>query len=151
MDSIVSIDSKVGKNRANFMEETKVEWSDQPIDIAQTLKTLSEKLMSETGMPRVERHFKYRGVSFQLTANGHWIFYGPPKNSDSWERYATNDEIAVLCGPKINLDLTLSIVQKMIDRYLAGEVAYEGDLRHRYPACNKSTDGATPFVNVITR
>jgi len=81
--------------------------------------------------PSASEHYSYRGIGFQRTAKGHWIFDSPPSSGNAWERYATNEEAAAFCDTATDPERALATMRKMVDRNLAGTVIYTGDLRFR--------------------
>ncbi len=74
----------------------------------------------------------YRNIGYKLTAARIWIFnYPSPIGGISWDRFITNDEIDVLLDKTACQALQESIMQLAIDRALAGQIVYSGDLRCR--------------------
>lgn len=75
----------------------------------------------------------HRGISFRKTAKGHWIFDQlPPYGSGYWSRFFTDEEIKAL-RPKqeIHPEQQVEIMRRAVDRALARQVIYGGDLRYR--------------------
>lgn len=76
--------------------------------------------------------FEYRGVVFRRSSSGYWLFDSVPYPGCSWERYGTDEEVLLMGRNDLDQDLAESICRRMVDRMLAGQVVYDGDLRFRF-------------------
>jgi hypothetical protein len=97
-----------------------------------------EELRSKVKSQRIEKpddsspsFFFYRGFNFQRTSKGHWFFDGLPPCCNAWQRYGTDEEVEAISETSIGIDEGVAIMHKMIDRALAGQMVFAGDLCYR--------------------
>ena len=76
-------------------------------------------------------YYAYRGIGFQRTTKGHWLFDGPPPTCEAWSRYATDEDLAAFNDHSTCTNEAIERIHGMIDRYLSGQMVYKGDLRYR--------------------
>jgi len=72
--------------------------------------------------------YTYRGVGFEHTRTGYWVFDERPPRHGHWSRFFTQEEMK----QEIETGGTVVDMHRAIDRALGGRVIYTGDLRDQH-------------------
>lgn len=71
----------------------------------------------------------YKGIVYRRTSKGTWVFDTLPANKGHWSRYFTDADIDIISNPNIPVKEQQNIMEAAIDKMLAKNPTYTGDLR----------------------